>query len=120
MHYNRSSQLPENMPLPLQKIVRSSNKVCAYIHTYTNYCKILTKTSLIHSKFKQLQIWLWCNGANSVDKEHVGDIEYLPSPGFPVKYFPFIGQPNYLSPIVALRFKNITRKPLSMHASNKQ
>lgn len=59
----------------------------------------------------QFQIWLWCDGAENVDKEHVGEIEYIPSPGFPVKYFPFMGQPGYLSPIVALHFKNITRKP---------
>lgn len=62
--------------------------------------------------FKQYQIWLWCDGVNSVDKDHVGEIEYLPSPGFPVQYFPFMGQPDYLAPMVALRFKNITRKPI--------
>jgi len=49
---------------------------------------------------------------NNVDKEHVGEIEYLPSPGFSVQYFPFVGQPDYLAPVVALRFKNITCKPL--------
>ncbi|KMQ90495.1 sodium potassium-transporting atpase subunit beta-1 [Lasius niger] len=59
-------------------------------------------------KFNKYQIWLWCDGANNVDKEHVGEIEYLPSPGFPVQYFPFLGQPDYLAPMVALRFKNIT------------
>nr|XP_012235554.1 PREDICTED: sodium/potassium-transporting ATPase subunit beta-1-like isoform X2 [Linepithema humile] len=81
IHYNKSSQLPEDMPHTLQDAVQSSNKS---------------------------QIWLWCDGANNVDKEHIGEIEYLPSPGFPVRYFPFMGQPDYLSPIVALRFKNVT------------
>ncbi|XP_029172766.1 sodium/potassium-transporting ATPase subunit beta-1-like [Nylanderia fulva] len=81
IYYNKSSPLPENMPSALQNAVRSS---------------------------KKYQVWLWCDGVNNVDKEHVGEIEYLPSPGFPVQYFPFIGQPNYLAPMVALRFKNIT------------
>ncbi|RLU20858.1 hypothetical protein DMN91_007472 [Ooceraea biroi] len=66
VHYNKSSQLPENMPHTLQESVRSSNK------------------------------------------EHVGEIEYLPNPGFPVHYFPFAGQTDYLAPMVALRFKNVT------------
>lgn len=61
---------------------------------------------------KQFQIWLWCDGVNNVDKEHVGEIEYLPSPGFSVQYFPFVGQPDYLAPVVALHFKNITCKLL--------
>ncbi|KAH0954393.1 hypothetical protein HN011_008595 [Eciton burchellii] len=81
IHYNKSSQLPENMPHILQEFVRSSNK---------------------------LQIWLWCDGVNNVDKEHIGKIEYLPTPGFPVHYFPFAGQSDYLAPMVALQFKNIT------------
>ncbi|XP_032663188.1 sodium/potassium-transporting ATPase subunit beta-1-like [Odontomachus brunneus] len=81
IHYNKSSQLPENIPFALEKTIRSSSK---------------------------LQIWLWCDGASNVDKEHVGEIEYIPSAGFPVKYFPFMGQPDYLSPMVALQFKNIT------------
>ncbi|XP_011064278.1 PREDICTED: sodium/potassium-transporting ATPase subunit beta-1-like [Acromyrmex echinatior] len=79
--YNKSSLLPENMPPALQEAVQFSNK---------------------------FQIWLWCDGVNNVDKEHIGEIEYLPSPGFSVQYFPFIGHPDYLTPIVALRFKNVT------------
>ncbi|XP_011873659.1 PREDICTED: sodium/potassium-transporting ATPase subunit beta-1-like [Vollenhovia emeryi] len=79
--YNKSSLLPENMPHVLQEAVQFSNKY---------------------------QIWLWCDGVNNVDKEHIGEIEYFPSPGFPVQYFPFVGQPDYLAPVVALHFKNLT------------
>ncbi|KAL6264057.1 hypothetical protein P5V15_004136 [Pogonomyrmex californicus] len=79
--YNKSSILPNNMPYALQEAVQFSNK---------------------------LQVWLWCDGVNNVDKEHIGEVQYLPSPGFPVEYFPFVGQPDYLAPIVALHFKNIT------------
>ncbi|CAD1473837.1 unnamed protein product, partial [Heterotrigona itama] len=59
-------------------------------------------------KFNKPHIWLSCDGANNVDKEHIGEIEYIPLPAFPVQYFPFTGQPGYLSPIVALKFKNLT------------
>ncbi|XP_043510605.1 sodium/potassium-transporting ATPase subunit beta-like isoform X2 [Frieseomelitta varia] len=80
-YYNRSSNLPENMPSELKQAVQRSPKP---------------------------HIWLSCDGANNVDKEHIGKIEYIPLPGFPVQYFPFTGQPGYLSPIVALEFKNLT------------
>ncbi|XP_076674471.1 sodium/potassium-transporting ATPase subunit beta-1-like isoform X2 [Andrena cerasifolii] len=80
-YYNQSSTLPEDMPANLKKAVQQS---------------------------KKFYIWLSCDGANNVDKEHIGEVEYIPSPGFPVEYFPFTGQPDYLSPIVALRFKNLT------------
>ncbi|CAK9834588.1 Sodium/potassium-transporting ATPase subunit beta-1 [Anthophora retusa] len=80
-YYNYSSTLPANMPIKLKKAIRESRK---------------------------FHVWLSCDGANNVDKEHIGEIEYIPSPGFPVEYFPFTGQPNYLSPIVALKFKNLT------------
>ncbi|XP_046144279.1 sodium/potassium-transporting ATPase subunit beta-1-like isoform X2 [Osmia bicornis bicornis] len=79
--YNRSSNLPETMPDGLKKMVRESDK---------------------------LHIWLSCDGLNNVDKEHMGEIEYNPRPGFPVEFFPFTGQPDYLSPVVALQFKNLT------------
>ncbi|XP_017795216.1 PREDICTED: sodium/potassium-transporting ATPase subunit beta-like [Habropoda laboriosa] len=80
-YYNYSSTLPENMPITLKKAVRESRK---------------------------FYVWLSCDGANNVDKEHIGEIDYAPSPGFPVEYFPFTGQPSYLSPIVALKFKSLT------------
>ncbi|KAK9303753.1 hypothetical protein QLX08_004633 [Tetragonisca angustula] len=80
-YYNRSSNLPDDMPSELKRAVQKSPKP---------------------------HIWLSCDGANNVDKEHIGKIEYIPLPGFPVQYFPFTGQPGYLSPIVALKFKNLT------------
>ncbi|KZC04574.1 Sodium/potassium-transporting ATPase subunit beta-1 [Dufourea novaeangliae] len=80
-YYNQSSRLPKNMPNNLKMAIQSSEK---------------------------FYIWLSCDGANSVDKEHIGEIDYIPSPGFPIEYFPFTGQQDYLSPIVALHFQNLT------------
>ncbi|KAK2575883.1 hypothetical protein KPH14_007253 [Odynerus spinipes] len=80
-YYNQSSVLPESMPDFLKDIIKKSNK---------------------------FYIWLSCNGADNVDKEHIGNIEYIPNPGFPIEYFPFVGQKDYLPPIVAIKFKNLT------------
>ncbi|XP_046833291.1 sodium/potassium-transporting ATPase subunit beta-1-like [Vespa crabro] len=80
-YYNRSSILPHNMPNFLKRIIKKSDK--AYI-------------------------WLSCNGADNIDKEHIGKIEYIPNPGFPIEYFPFRGQKDYVSPVVAIKFKNLT------------
>lgn len=44
------------------------------------------------------------------DRKNLGELEYLPQPGFPVHFFPFMGNPDYLSPLVALRFKNLKGK----------
>lgn len=88
----------------------STNKIYSDLSTLQRNRYIIIHITMIY--FKQNQIWLWCDGANNVDKEHVGEIEYLPSPGFPVQYFPFVGQPEYLAPMVALQFKNVTRKPI--------
>ncbi|KAI4501862.1 hypothetical protein M0802_003197 [Mischocyttarus mexicanus] len=80
-YYNRSSVLPHTMPDLLKNIIKKS---------------------------KQVNIWLSCNGVDNVDKEHIGKIEYIPNPGFPIEYFPFKGEKDYLSPIVALKFPNLT------------
>lgn len=44
------------------------------------------------------------------DIEFIGNIEYIPYQGFPGYYFPFLGVKNYLSPLVAVHFKNISSK----------
>jgi len=44
------------------------------------------------------------------DKEFIGNVEYKPYQGFPGYYFPFLGEKNYLSPLVAVHFKNISSK----------
>ncbi|XP_076302143.1 sodium/potassium-transporting ATPase subunit beta-1-like [Lasioglossum baleicum] len=80
-YYNHTSTLPESMPTTLKRAIHESRKS---------------------------NVWLSCDGANNVDKDHIGEIEYIPSPGFPIQFFPFTGQSGYLSPVVALEFKNLT------------
>lgn len=80
------------------------------IHINCTYSLLLNISEIFKCIFCKPYIWLSCDGANNVDKEHIGEIEYIPYPAFPVQYFPFTGQPGYLSPIVALKFRNLTRK----------
>ncbi|KAK0159750.1 hypothetical protein PV327_010830 [Microctonus hyperodae] len=85
IYYNRTSKLPDNMPTDLKSIIKITEKP---------------------------HVWLSCDGVTDYDKDHIGIIEYLPKPGFPVHYFPFTGHDKYLSPIVALKFNNITSNRL--------
>ncbi|CAG2115804.1 unnamed protein product, partial [Medioppia subpectinata] len=41
-----------------------------------------------------------------VDQENMGQIEYTPTQGFPVYYFPYDGHPDYMPPLVAIRFRS--------------
>ena len=50
-------------------------------------------------------IWVSCDGENSADREHIGNVTYAPFRGFPAYYFPYENIPGYLSPIVALQFQ---------------
>ncbi|XP_058808801.1 sodium/potassium-transporting ATPase subunit beta-like [Phymastichus coffea] len=79
--YGQASILPEDMPDWLQSNIRRS---------------------------EQLHVWLSCEGKSPEDKAKLGEIEYLPKPGFPVNFFPFDGQRNYLAPVVALSFSNLS------------
>ncbi|XP_017041341.1 sodium/potassium-transporting ATPase subunit beta-1 [Drosophila ficusphila] len=52
------------------------------------------------------QIWVSCNGHLSKDKENFQNIGYFPSQGFPTYYYPYLNQPGYLSPLVAVQFNS--------------
>ena len=53
------------------------------------------------------QVWVSCTGENAADKDNMGDIEYFPKDGgFPARKFPYMNEPGYLSPLIAVRFRN--------------
>ncbi|GIY43193.1 hypothetical protein CDAR_321181 [Caerostris darwini] len=56
------------------------------------------------SSFADL-VYLDCQGDSFADQENVGPIEYIPNKGFPTRYFPYRGHPDYMSPLVAIRFR---------------
>lgn len=60
------------------------------------------------------QVWVDCQAKNPADKEALpqSKITYHPERGFPDKYFPFKGQENYHSPLVAVQFEPQTKGQL--------
>lgn len=46
-----------------------------------------------------------CEGENPADVEFIGEIEYYPRQGFPGYFFPYENSEGYLSPLVAVVFK---------------
>jgi sodium/potassium-transporting ATPase subunit beta len=51
-------------------------------------------------------VYLECAGNTPVDQESMGQVDYTPMQGFPSQYFPYSGQPNYMPPLVAIKFKS--------------
>jgi sodium/potassium-transporting ATPase subunit beta len=45
-----------------------------------------------------------CTGEHPADKDNIGPIEYYPQDGFPLEFFPYLNQDNYLSPLVFAKF----------------
>lgn len=55
-------------------------------------------------------VWVSCEGENPADVENIGPIEYYPRQGFPGYYYPYENSEGYLSPLVAIHFKQPMRK----------
>jgi sodium/potassium-transporting ATPase subunit beta len=65
----------------------------------------------IKNEANKKQVWVNCQGKYPADKEILkGAITYSPaSKGFPNFYFPYKGQKDYLSPLVAVKFSPTTK-----------
>jgi sodium/potassium-transporting ATPase subunit beta len=57
------------------------------------------------------KIWVYCHGENPADEENIGlsDIKYYPQQGFPLAYYPYKKQEDYLSPLVFVQFNSVTK-----------
>lgn len=82
--YNDTVNLPNNMPEDLKN----------HIGTQKSINPLLLNT-----------IWVTCEGENSIDKENMGEIRYIPRQGFPGYFYPYINTEGYLSPLIAIHFK---------------
>ncbi|ERL86822.1 hypothetical protein D910_04226 [Dendroctonus ponderosae] len=65
------------------------------------------------SELEKKQVWVSCQGVDTIDRQHVKEFRYYPQ-GFASYYYPYRNYPNYLSPIVAVEVINLTRKYFSI------
>ncbi|KAK7576326.1 hypothetical protein V9T40_012612 [Parthenolecanium corni] len=79
--YNNSKELPSEIPDNAKEAIK--NKI---ENGEPNY------------------VWVSCNGQSPHDRENQGPIEYIPAPGFPHYYYPYMNLKGYMSPLVAVRF----------------
>jgi len=59
--------------------------------------------------YQQDRIWIHCLGENGADKDNIGEVAYYPQQGFPLSYYPYKKQTNYMAPLVMVKFKNPTK-----------
>ncbi|XP_075212359.1 sodium/potassium-transporting ATPase subunit beta-2-like [Lycorma delicatula] len=50
-------------------------------------------------------VWISCDGETPTDQEFIGPLQYIPEPGIPAYFLPYDGREGYLSPVVAIHFK---------------
>lgn len=81
-YYNKSADLPENMPSELQAHIKEVEE---------------------NSPAALNTIWVSCAGENPADIENIGPITFIPQQGFPGFYYPFDNDEGYLSPLVAVQ-----------------
>lgn len=51
-------------------------------------------------------VWVSCDGESPHDRESVGPVEIYPQHGAPAYYYPYENKDGYLSPVMAVHFKN--------------
>ncbi|CAF0997620.1 unnamed protein product [Brachionus calyciflorus] len=104
-HYGMSSGTP--------CVVVKLNRIYGWL-PYTNN-QVKTPVNLTKLKSNEKFVYVACEGEYDYDKENLGPIEYFSSypnneiGGINFKYFPYRNQPNYLSPLVFVHFKNATK-----------
>lgn len=85
-YYNDTNNLPDDMPQTLKNHIASL------------------------SVKERNQVWVSCQGEDGADKENVRTIEYFPTRGFPSYFYPYLNVKNYVSPLVAVRFRRLGSK----------
>ncbi|CAJ0580890.1 unnamed protein product, partial [Mesorhabditis spiculigera] len=66
----------------------------------------------IRGRYRNDSIAINCEGTNLVDKEHLGEVKYIPSYGIDGKFFPYSVLPNYHQPIAMVKFDHLPRNKL--------
>ena len=56
--------------------------------------------------YKDYSVTVECAGENAADQDNIGTVKYLPEGGFAYKYFPYLNQEGYVSPLLMVKFMN--------------
>jgi len=81
-YFNHTDELPANMPEELQHHIMS-----------------------LRNSEELKTVWVSCEGESPIDRENIGDVQYIPRQGFPGYFYPYMNTEGYLSPLMAVQFK---------------
>ncbi|KAJ4431256.1 hypothetical protein ANN_19853, partial [Periplaneta americana] len=88
-YYKDLGSLPDHMPKQLKDLISQT---------------------LSGNPKEMAKVWLSCTGRYEADETNLGEILYYPEQGFPGYFYPFHRQKGFLSPVVAVNFRNAKRK----------
>jgi sodium/potassium-transporting ATPase subunit beta len=77
-----------------------------------------TPVPLTDANVKGKFVYIHCDGEYGTDRDNIKEVEYYSAypgkeiGGIPFKYFPYLNQDNYLSPLVFVHFKNVSLNTL--------
>ncbi|XP_076314836.1 sodium/potassium-transporting ATPase subunit beta-like [Tachypleus tridentatus] len=60
----------------------------------------------LRSTYDPHYAYIDCEGDTAFDKENLGFIHYSPYQGFPVNFFPYTDQPDFMPPLVSVHFSS--------------
>lgn len=64
---------------------------------------------IVKGRYKSNFVALKCDGTSDIDKEHLGNVTYIPEAGIDGKYYPYSVMPNYQQPFAMVKFNNLPR-----------
>lgn len=99
----------EGKPCVLLKL----NRIYNWIPEVWDYEEAQTASAVpeyIKRKYTSDRIWVDCHGENPADDDNLGldAITYYPQQGFPLSFYPYMKQKNYRSPLMFVKFNNVT------------
>uniref|UniRef100_A0A914D4L0 Sodium/potassium-transporting ATPase subunit beta n=1 Tax=Acrobeloides nanus TaxID=290746 RepID=A0A914D4L0_9BILA len=66
----------------------------------------------ISDRYQKGFITFNCYGVHDWDKKNIGEIEYIPSAGIDIRFYPYAVMPNYHQPITMVKFNNLIKNVL--------
>ncbi|VDN05040.1 unnamed protein product [Thelazia callipaeda] len=67
---------------------------------------------VIRGRYKPKFVTFKCDGTSDFDKEHIGNVTYIPEAGIDGKYYPYAVMPNYQQPFAMIKFDHLPRNKL--------